>query len=160
MRILSSNYPGFFATVSLRENGWAVSKILFLGVLGSPILCYHAANWRGKRLMDISTRRRVSLNAAPMRGVWRRCVALFTALSFFLVVATSASHLHETTAAAHACAICCVVVEKLAGAPPPPLLVHAVALQSYRIVAAAPVEVAYCSPRLRPPSCGPPHAFA
>jgi hypothetical protein len=100
------------------------------------------------------------LDAAHMRGAWRWCVALFTALSFCLVVATSASHLHETTAAAHDCAICSVVIEKLAGAPPPPPLVHTVALQSYRIVAISPVEAAYSSPRLRPPSRGPPPAFA
>jgi hypothetical protein len=111
--------------------------------------------------MEISTRRQVSLvNAAHMRGVWRWCVALFTALSFCLVVATSASHLHAQAAAAHDCAICCVVLDKLAGAPTAPLLVHAVTLQSYRIFAILKLEVAYSCSHLYPPICGPPHASA
>jgi hypothetical protein len=110
--------------------------------------------------MEISTRRQDrSVNAAHMRGVWRWYVALFTALSFCLVVATSASHLHKTAAAVHDCAICWVVGDKLSGTPPP-LLAHAVKLQSYRIAAISRFEVAYSSPRLRPPSCGPPRAFA
>lgn len=109
--------------------------------------------------MKFSTRRQVSLaDTAHARGVWRWYVALFTALSFFLVTAASASHLHKTAAANHDCAICCVILDKLADAPPPPSLVHAVTLQSYRIVAPPAFEVSYSSPELLPPSCGPPHA--
>jgi hypothetical protein len=94
-----------------------------------------------------------------MRGIWRWYVALLTALSFCLVVATSASHLHQTTAAAHDCAICCVVVDKLADAPPPLALVHAVMLRSYRIIVdGTRFEVAYASSQLLPPSRGPPRA--
>jgi hypothetical protein len=111
--------------------------------------------------MEISTRRQVSLvNAAHIRGVWRWYVALFTALSFCLVVATSASHLHAQAASAHDCAICCVVLDKLAGAPPAPVLAHAVTLQSYRIVATFRLQPAYSCSHLLPPICGPPHASA
>ena len=111
--------------------------------------------------MEHSTRRQFSsTKAAHLRGIWRWYVALFTALSFCLVVATSASHLHQTAAAAHDCAICGVVIDKLADAPAPSVLVHAVTLQSYRIVASPAFEVAYASPQLLPPSCGPPHASA
>jgi hypothetical protein len=115
----------------------------------------------GKRLMRISKQRQFSwLNAARMRGFLRWYVALFTALSFCLVVATSESHMHTAAAAAHDCAICSVVLDKLAGAPPMPLLAHAFTLQSYRVVAISRVETAYSSPRLLPPSCGPPHVSA
>lgn len=100
------------------------------------------------------------VNAAQMRGIWRWFVTLFTALSFILVVATSASHLHTQAAAAHDCAICCVVLDKLGGAPPAPILIHAVTLQSYRIVAVAQLALVYSASRLLPPSCGPPHASA
>jgi hypothetical protein len=111
--------------------------------------------------MEFSASRQVSMaKAAHVRGAWRWCVALFTALSFCLVVATSASHLHKTAAAAHDCAICCVVLDKLADAPPVPVLVHAGMLQSYRIVTISSFEVTYPSPDLLPPSCGPPHASA
>lgn len=112
-------------------------------------------------MMSSSAWRQGSLaNAAQVRGVWRWYVALLTVLSFCLVVATSASHLHKSTAAAHDCAICCVVLDKLADAPTPPALVHAVTLQSYLIAANRAIAVAYSSPQLLPPSCGPPHASA
>jgi hypothetical protein len=95
-----------------------------------------------------------------MRGVWRWSVALFTALSFWMVMATSASHLHKSAAAAHDCAICCVAVDKVAGAPAAPALVHTVTLQSYRIAADLAIAFVYSSIRLLPPSCGPPQASA
>lgn len=113
--------------------------------------------------MQISTRKQPGpADAAHMRGAWRWYVALLTALSFFLVTAASASHLHQTAAANHDCAICCVVLDKLADAPPPPVLVlvHAATLQSYRLVAVTECEVSYSLLQLLPPSCGPPHASA
>ena len=98
--------------------------------------------------------------AAHARVAWRWYVALLTALSFCLVVASSASHLHKEAKTVHDCAICCVVLDKLGGAPPAPSLVHAVTLQSYRIVALRTFESTYRSPQLLPPSCGPPSASA
>jgi hypothetical protein len=113
----------------------------------------------GKRMMEISKQRQFGwLNAARMRGFWRWSVTLFTALSFCLIVATSESHMHTAAAAAHDCAICSVVLDKLSGAPSMPLLAHAFTLQSYRVDVVSRVETAYSSPRLLPPSCGPPHA--
>lgn len=111
-------------------------------------------------IMAISKARQPGLpKTALLRGAWRWYVALFTALSFCLVVATAESHLHKTTASAHDCGICCVVFDKLADAPTPPALVQPAAMPSYRIKNIAAYEVAYSSPQLLPPSCGPPHSF-
>jgi hypothetical protein len=95
---------------------------------------------------------------ALLRGAWRWYVALFTALSFFLLVATAESHLHKTAAAAHDCVVCSVVLDKLVDTPPPPL-VHPVEMSPYRVDVYEAFEVAYSSPQLLPPSCGPPHAY-
>ncbi|MBC7453365.1 MAG: hypothetical protein H7335_06610 [Massilia sp.] len=95
-----------------------------------------------------------------MSTMWRWFVALFTALSFCMVVASSASHLHKEAKAIHDCAICCVVFDKLAEAPPAPLLVHAATLQSYRLLAPRAFIDAYLAAQLLPPSRGPPLASA
>jgi len=91
--------------------------------------------------------------------MWRWYVALLTALSFCLVVA-SASHLHEEAKAVDDCAICCVVLDKLVEAPPAPLLVHATTLQSYRLLAPRAFKDACLAAQLLPPSRGPPPASA
>lgn len=110
-----------------------------------------------KHIMATSKARQPGLpKTALLRGAWRWYVALFTALSFFLLVATAESHLHKTATAAHDCVVCNVVLDKLADAPTPPALVHPVEMSAYCVVAFEAFEVAYSSPQLLPPSCGPP----
>jgi hypothetical protein len=94
------------------------------------------------------------------RAGWRLCLAWFTALAFVLMVAGAASHTHDSTLAAHDCALCSAVVDKIADVPVPPVLVRHCELQSYRILASSAAPVAYATPNLLPPSCGPPHASA
>ncbi|MDB5935346.1 MAG: hypothetical protein JWQ01_2690 [Massilia sp.] len=109
--------------------------------------------------MAISKARPTGLpKTALLRGAWRWYVALFTALSFFLLVATAESHLHNNAAAAHDCVVCSVVLDKLADTPTPPTLVHPVEMSPYRVDVFEAFEVAYSSPQLLPPSCGPPYA--
>jgi hypothetical protein len=109
--------------------------------------------------MPLSKARRPGLpKTALLRGAWRWYVAVFTALSFFLLVATAESHLHKTAAAAHDCVVCSVVLDKLADTPTPPPLVHHLDMSAYRVDVYEAFEVAYSSPQLLPPSCGPPHA--
>jgi hypothetical protein len=118
-------------------------------------------NWRPDQIIEMTKQQRTDQPAvARLRGGWRWCVALFTALTFVLVVATSGSHVHESARAAHDCALCSAVVDALADIPPAPVVVHDLTLASYHIVTVAPLEVAYASPLLLPPSCGPPHASA
>ena len=87
---------------------------------------------------------------------WRRCVALFTLLVFVLLVATSGSHVHDSTVAAHDCALCSAVVDAVGDAPAPPALVLHLPATSYFLTIREPVTVAYVSPSLLPPGCGPP----
>lgn len=94
------------------------------------------------------------------RAGWRLYVAWLTTLAFVLLVAGAASHIHESALAAHDCALCSAVVDKIADVPAPPVLVSHFELQSYRILVGSATPVAYATPNLLPPSCGPPHASA
>ncbi|HAT32378.1 MAG TPA: hypothetical protein DCW29_16475 [Janthinobacterium sp.] len=91
------------------------------------------------------------------RDPWRLCVALFTALSFILLLATAATH-HHKAFEAQDCALCSAVLDKVADVATPPVLVRQAEILLYFIQVATAQAVAYASPHLLPPSCGPPHA--
>jgi hypothetical protein len=96
---------------------------------------------------------------AYARG-WRLCVALFAALSFALLVSTSATHQHLSKLSAQDCALCVAVADTLADPPALPALVHQIDQQAYVLPAVAVHVAAFASPKLLPPSCGPPHTSA
>lgn len=95
-----------------------------------------------------------------VRGGWRLCVALVTALTFAFLITTSASHYHKTAQAAHDCVVCGAVVDKVTDVPAPLAHVHRIDLASYHILLVPTQTVVHASPILLPPSCGPPHAYA
>lgn len=94
--------------------------------------------------------------AAHRRGIWRWSVSLLAALSFLLVVSTSASHIHKNSASLQDCAVCAVVADKLADVPVPAALVHDIQPQAYHLVAATVHVATYSTVPLIPPSRGPP----
>lgn len=106
--------------------------------------------------MSLSSRAALS-SAAHRRGIWHWTVSLLAALSFLLVVSTSASHIHKDAAALQDCAVCAIVADKLADVPVPPALVHDVLPQLYHVAATATAHVAvYSFVLLLPPNRGPP----
>jgi hypothetical protein len=109
-----------------------------------------------------STRSSSHLAARPsaVRSGWQLCVALFAALSFVLLISTAATHRHTSALSAHDCALCSAVADKIADTPAPPAVVLVLQLQPYLLVSLAAYVATYVSPKLLPPSCGPPHASA
>ena len=87
---------------------------------------------------------------------WRQLVALWTALSFALLLATAAAHHHKNAVEEHACVVCAAVVDKLADQPVMPTLVVGVVAFLWVLQSAA---LSYAGRRgsfLLPQSRGPP----
>jgi hypothetical protein len=87
---------------------------------------------------------------------WRAVVALCTALAFSFVLATAANHHHKNSLQSQACAVCSVLADKLADLARPPAIPLVLVLLAYRIETTASYVCFYQSPRVLPPSCGPP----
>lgn len=94
-----------------------------------------------------------------MSPAWRRCMALFTALSFLLLLATASTH-HHKAFEAQDCALCSAVLDQVGDVQaPPPLPVRQAAVLLYFIQVATAPAFAHVAPDLLPPSCGPPRAL-
>lgn len=104
-------------------------------------------------------RRRGRYAPAHWRTPWRAVVALCTALAFTFVLATAASHHHKSNLESQTCAVCSVLADKLADLPRPPAIPLVLVLLAYRIEMTVSYACLYQSPRILPPSCGPPRLF-
>lgn len=97
-----------------------------------------------------------AVQRGPAPRWWRQCVAFLTALSFVLLLATSASH-HHSALEAHDCAVCGAVLHQIAALPAAPPVIEISPILLYHMVSlASPRCVLYVTPLLLPPGCGPP----
>ncbi|MDR3482007.1 MAG: hypothetical protein P4L91_14985 [Burkholderiaceae bacterium] len=87
---------------------------------------------------------------------WRIWAALLTAISFVVLVSTSAMHHHATAVDDQDCPVCSVVTHKAAGPLPLALPTPVVVFLSYAPFLLSKPGVAHASPVSLPPSCGPP----
>jgi hypothetical protein len=99
--------------------------------------------------------------AKPARAQWRMlATAWLAALTFVLMVTTSASHVYTCAKAVQNCQLCGMVAHAVADMPVAPALVHAVAHALYRIAPAVPAALGRRYAVVLPPCRGPPRASA
>lgn len=143
MHFLACSFFGMIARYRHRRKD---KPIMFHDAhLHQPRVAFATAMWQTVRL-------------CAGRG-WGTCVAVFTAISFVLLVSTAASHRHATSLEDQACSMCSVATHKLAGADLAPVLAQTRALLAYYLPMLAAIRIVAVSPLLLPPICGPPPFF-
>ena len=87
---------------------------------------------------------------------WQYVVALFAVFSFALLLATAATHRHQSVLAEHECAICSAVADRIANLPFAPPTVLPVEVVAYFVLPVATPSVCHTRPVFLPPGRGPP----
>jgi hypothetical protein len=93
---------------------------------------------------------------------WKMWVALLTVLAFLIMVFVAGTHHHPTAQSEDDCFVCSAAFDNVADVPPPSAVVilQRILLLAYLVYVVKLASVVLVRPKLSPPSCGPPHAFA